>query len=396
VGAASERGRRRHTAPLVAAASLGLLLASGLVPAAHGEAQLVPAYAESVMRGPAAAKGAVIWSHGASPFDDESRSPNPSYLATLRDAGWDIFRNNRLGEPGENQRSHASRAERLMSKTDELSGAVDRLKAEGYREVAIAGQSYGAWLSLSLADRRSDIYAVIATAPAAYGTLKRNPKYFEENKRYLTNLVDELKVGRVLVTFFRDDAYDPGGRGPETEAALARRHILHLVIDQPEIPTGHGGANGAFFARRFGPCLVAFLDAPRPPSLADCASASALEPSGEVLLPPALTLATAAGDAQMAPFLGEWWGIYGNGRELILAIEKVDGDRVEALYAYGPFGPQSAGMEELTGQLKDGRLVFAIPGKPRLEYRLEPDGRLAASWNRGDTTLTAELRRISP
>ena len=393
MGAAFERRYRRSLAPALA---LALIVAAVGARPARAESELVPAYAESVMHGPAQAKGAVIWNHGASPFEDDSRSPNPRYLATLSEAGWDIFRNNRVDELAENRLARRSRDERLIGKTDELSREVDRLKAEGYRRVALAGQSYGAWLSLSLADRRSDIYAVIATSPAAYGTLERNPMYFEENARYLANLVDELKVGRVLIAFFRDDPYDPGGRGPAMEAILQHRHIAHLIIDQPEIPTGHGGANGAFFARRFGPCLAAFLAAPEPPKLADCASAAALEPSGEVLLPPGLELARAGGDRAMTPFLGEWWGIYGNGRELIFAIEKADGVRVKAIYAYGPLGRESAGIEQVSGRLKDGRLLFAEPGKPRLEYRLEPDGRLAASWNRGDVTLGAHLRRISP
>ena len=392
MGAASEAARRRLF-PVIIAAAAGLALAGSAARAALAEVLLVPAYSEFAMHGPGKAKGAVLWSHGKSSVVDDSRSPNPQYLGVLLDAGWDVFRNNRIGELTERRSSATAR---LAAKTDELAESVDELKAKGYRQVVLAGQSYGAWLSLNLADKRSDIYAVIATSPAAYGTQLRNPAHFEDNALLLADLVEGLKVGRVLVAFFRDDPFDPGGRGPATEAALARRPITHLVIDRPEIPTGHGGANGAFFARRFGPCVLALLEAPAPPQLDGCASPAALEPSGEVLLPPGLELAKAGGDAAIAPFLGEWWGIYGNGRELIFAIEKVEGERVKAIYAYGPLGRENAGSNEVAGGLADGRLLFDEPGKPRLEYRLEPDGRLAAVWNRGDTTLHAHLRKLGP
>src|SRR5271154_3776319 len=99
VGAASE-GMRRRASPVMVAAAAGLAfaLAGGAGRAARAEVQLVPAYAESVMHGPGQAKGAVIWSHGKSSSVDDSKSRNPQYLALLRDTGWDVFRNNRIGE----------------------------------------------------------------------------------------------------------------------------------------------------------------------------------------------------------------------------------------------------------------------------------------------------------
>jgi len=396
-GAAFEAARRRLSPVIVAQlAGLALALVAAAPLGAHAEAQLVPAYPDAPLNGPAHAKGAVIWSHGKGSGEDEAKAANPEYLALLRDAGWDVYRNNRLGELDEYKEPRPSVAAQVRSKTEELAKGVDKLEAEGYRRIVLAGQSFGAWLTLNLADKRSDIYAVIATSPAAYGTRQRNPQHYENNGRYLGDLIDDLGVKRVMLSFFRDDPYDPGGRGPAADASLARHRIPHLVIDQPEIPTGHGGANGLFFARRFGPCVVALVEAPQVPALAECANGKALEPSGAVPLPPGLKLATPSGAPGSDPFLGEWWGLYGNGREMILAVERIEGERVQAIYAYGPQESQKGGFVEITGRLAEGRLVFAEPGKPRFEYRLEPDGRLQATWSKGDTTLAASLRRLSP
>ena len=397
VGAAFEAARRRPSPGVVAAlAVLALALAAGAPLCARAELQLVPAYPEQPLQGAEQAKGAVIWSHGKGPGEDGAKAANPEYLALLRDAGWDVYRNNRLGELDEYKEPRPNVVAQVRSKTDELAKNVDKLEAEGYRKIVLAGQSFGAWLSLTLADKRSDLYAVIAASPAAYGTRQRNPDHYENNGRYLGDLIDDLEVKRVMVTFFRDDPYDPGGRGPAADATLARHHIPHLVIDQPEIPTGHGGANGLFFARRFGPCVVALVQAPQVPALAECANGKALEPSGAVPLPGELKLATPSGAAASDPFLGEWWGLYGNGREMILAVERIEGERVQAIYAYGPQGRQKGSFVEITGRLAEGRLVFAEPGKPRFEYRLGPDGGLAATWSKGEVTLAAHLRRLSP
>ncbi|MFI4986487.1 MAG: hypothetical protein ACHQF3_03520 [Alphaproteobacteria bacterium] len=314
--------------------------------AARAESELVPAYPEAVLHGPAHAQGAVIWSHGEGPLSDEAKAPSPQYLALLGSAGWDIFRNNRLGELGEYKPPQPSVASQIPRKAAELSQSVDRLQAEGYRKIVLA------------------------------------------------ELIDGLKAARVMVSFFRDDPYDPGSRGAATEASLAVRHVPHLVIDRPEIPSGHGGANGRFFARRFGPCVLALLAAPEVPSLAACASPSALEPSGAVPLPADLRLAQPAGHAPSDAFLGTWWGIYNNGREMMLAIEAVEGGRIQAVYAYGPSDSEKANFIKVAGSLADGRLVFAEPGRPRLEYRLEPAGTLEAKWLKGETTLVAHLRRL--
>src|SRR3954471_15474024 len=53
---------------------------------------------ERTLLGPAQASGAVIWAHGLSMHDEDSRAPTPPYIKALAEQGWDTFRLNRLRE----------------------------------------------------------------------------------------------------------------------------------------------------------------------------------------------------------------------------------------------------------------------------------------------------------
>ena len=279
------RSDRRRTSPWLCLAVLGLLCGCQ----AEDEASLVPAYGSGALLGPAKARGAVVWSHAKA----GAKTPNPDYLALLRAAGWDIFRNDRPRESAQfsdlrSPNQIAKHSDELVprgggapaaeSKIDALGRNLDRLKAKGYRRLVLAGQSLGAWMSLALGDRRGDLYAVIAMAPALYGTARDWPKLFPRNATELATLVDGLRAERVMLVFLSDDPYDPGGRAASAEASLRTRAIPHLVIDQPDLPTGHDGGNGAVFAHHFGACVVAFLEAPVMPARAACEQGAAAAP----------------------------------------------------------------------------------------------------------------------
>jgi hypothetical protein len=127
------------------------------------------------------------------------------------------------------------------------------------------------------------------------------------------------------------------------------------------------------------------------PTLATCENKDGLRPSAELPLPKDLALAAPNG-GPADPFLGKWWGIYGNGREFMLAIESVSGDAVRAVYAYGELGTSPAGMRRSTGRVTGGVLVFDDSGGARLEYRRNPDGTLVGKWSKGDTVLVGTMR----
>src|SRR5438874_9805019 len=124
----------------------GLALAAGLFIAGPVFALgLDPAFPEPAF-GPAKAKGVVVWSHGRSINAEDSQSPTPSYLRALRDNGWDALRFDR-----------ASRGDTLTDSTAHLVDHVNELKRKGYKQVVLAGQSFGAFLALMAADDRKRV-----------------------------------------------------------------------------------------------------------------------------------------------------------------------------------------------------------------------------------------------
>jgi hypothetical protein len=97
-------------------------------------------------------------------------------------------------------------------------------------------------------------------------------------------------------------------------------------------------------------------------------------------------------------FVGKWYGFYPNGREVVLAVERVKGEEVTAIYALGPGleADQKAEWVRRSGRVAAEELLFREKGRNTLKYRLRPDGRLAATWISVDgvSQLEATLRRI--
>ncbi|MBX6370466.1 MAG: alpha/beta hydrolase [Rhodospirillales bacterium] len=376
---------------------LAAVLAASLIafaaPAGAVNARLDPAYPETPLLGAAAAKGAVIWSHGRSIHTEDSLSPTPYYMASLQDAGWDTFRFNRMRD-----------GDTLQDSSRTLVRYVRDLKDRGYRKVVLAGQSFGAFLSLMAADASDDVFAVVATAPAAYGSFSEFYDSWRNNATRLYPLLDQVRRARVMLFFFHGDEFDPGGRGDRSREILARRGLQHLVVDQPRALTGHWAASTGLFTRRYAQCIRAFIELERVGPDMSCEDTWGTRPSAQLPLPPGVQTVAAHGESQKKvwspenAFLGKWYGFYPNGREVLLVVERVKGDEVTAIYALGPgLEPdQKAEWVRRTGQLSEDRMVFREPGRNTLKYRLRPDGRLAATWLAADggASLEATLSRI--
>ena len=217
---------------------------------AHDPLWLAPAYPSGQALGPQKARGAVIWSHGRSIDSEDSAVPIPPYMAVLRDGGWDTFRFNRLRDSDTFENSTRGLVEQVRS-----------LKKQGYRRVALAGQSFGAFLALMAADVSDEVDAVVVTAPAAYGSFSEYYTSWRDNATRLYPLLEEVKQARVMAFYFHGDDYDPGGRGERSDAILAAHGLPHVVIDQPARLTTHWAATTPEFARLFGKCMLGFLDA---------------------------------------------------------------------------------------------------------------------------------------
>lgn len=368
-------------------AAVAILATTG---SASAQIQLNPAYGEQSLRGPSRSQGVVIWSHGRSVDSEDSLAPTPIYMKAMKDAGWDVFRLDRMRV-----------SDTLPNSSHALAGYADRMRAQGYRKVVLTGQSFGAFISLMAAEQTDSIDAVVGTSPAAFGNFSEAYDSYRENATELWPILSGIRNARVMLFFFHGDDFDPGGRGPIARDILSRHGLTNLVVDQPALLTGHGAANTGLFVRRFAACIVRFAE--QPPRAGDppCDQSWGSTPSPG-LLQAAASAGPRSGTSETAPsarpYLGTWYGTYINGREVALTVDRVDGDRVVADYVLGPGMESNEPLESArrAGHIDNGELVFDENGRNILRYQLRADGRLAAMWQErdGKGRLNTVLRRV--
>jgi pimeloyl-ACP methyl ester carboxylesterase len=373
-----------------------------VVHCAAANARIDPAF-HGPLLGPKAAKGVVVWSHGRSIYTEDSKSPTPPYLRVLRAAGWDVLRFDR-------RRDHDS----LGSSSRRLARHAAEFKAQGYKRVVLAGQSFGAFLSLMAADQSNAVDGVVATAPAAFGSFQDFYDSWRLNATRLYPVLQQVKHARVMLFFFHNDNFDPGGRGSRSEKILARRGLGYAVVDQPEFFTGHLAASSGLFLRRFGSCVLRFIDDDALKGALHCHPLWGDAPSTELSLPQELragpateiraTNARSAGEGSSGPAPGAvrdvWYGFYPNGREVLFAIEGVHGDDLTAVYVIGPGIRKSEPSRWVRrrGRIIDDTFVFSGKGESTLRFWPRPDGGLGATWisSDGKEKMRASLRRLDP
>jgi len=381
------------------------VLAIGLLASAPAFAiGLDPAF-DTPALGPGQAKGAIVWSHGRSINAEDSESPTPAYLTALREDGWDVMRFDRL-----------SHGDTLTDSTKRLVDHTATLKKNGYKQVVLAGQSFGAFLSLMAADSSADVDAVIATAPAAYGSFDDFYDSWKLNATKLYPLLEQVKRARVMVFYFHGDDFDPGGRGDHSRTVLSKRGVGYSVVDQPAFLTGHWASSTGLFLRRYGNCIRDFANNDKLAGEMACEPRWGTTPSAELKLPPELADPKLARDAAAAAaptgsaspatdngkvaggFRDTWYGFYPNGREVLFGIETVRGDDLTAVYSIGPSvdNKHASAWTRRKGRMIDDAFVFEEKGKSTLRLHPRQDGGLAATWisSDGKTSMTAHLKPI--
>lgn len=363
-----------------------LLLATS--PAQAVESSFGPAYDAYPLQGPGIAKGAVIYNHGKAHLADPTTTL-PAYVDRVRRAGWDVFA---LVRP--------YTEDNVYDSTQALIRAAKQLKAKGYGKVATLGQSYGAWISIAAAAEEDSLfYAVVVTAPAAYGSSEHSTESrigasdWHRNAE-IVSIAKGIKATPVMAFFFAKDDYDPGGRGPALKDTFAQRPFRHAVIDQPDGLKGHAAARGQAFAARFGSCVADFLDSTQTGGAFACPD----KPAVTTIALPSEAKPLASASAAFAPLLGTWSGLYPNGRELLFTVEAISGDAVTAIYAWGgrmDKAGDTGGWERITGRVVDGKLHFEN-SKRVLLFSAQPDGQMEAVWAKpdGSNTLKASLQRL--
>ncbi|MBI3707749.1 MAG: hypothetical protein HY246_08735 [Proteobacteria bacterium] len=343
-------------------------------------------YPGEKLLGPDRAKGAVLYLHGTG-RGDSFGSPPPPYARLLQRDGWDIMRHNRRSTVD----THYDSAQSVLAESR-------KLRALGYARVALAGQSRGAWPAVMAASQAPDIYAVVATAPGGYGD--GDIGEIGRSAQQLYDMLGDIASTRVMLFFFAGDRREnvPGGRGEPSRQALSRRGVPQLVIDRPPEFRGHFGGTSGLFARRYGECIVAFVDAATPPAVCDLSQGLAI--GADLPLPADLRIlpVPTAVPRERAAFAGKWYGEYASGEARLLAVTEIDADEVRAVYAYAPAPQQvqtARGWRKIAGKFVDGALVFT-ESRGTLTYLMRADGRLDGTFRaaNGKEVLKTIVRRV--
>jgi pimeloyl-ACP methyl ester carboxylesterase len=199
-------------------------------------------------KGPQAAAGLIIWSHGYMSGRDATSSAPQAQVSNFTAVGYDLYRFDRewiRDWPGD---------------ATALADAVRQAKAMGYRRVILAGQSAGAWVSMAAAMRGAPVDGVISVSAAHHGEVK-NMRDISVARSEWHQLVTGIKPGpRLVVVNFTGDSYDVGGRMDDARSAFAASGAQAIVISDPPDFSGHGAAYDSAFGRKYGACIKNFIE----------------------------------------------------------------------------------------------------------------------------------------
>jgi dienelactone hydrolase len=343
-------------------------------------------------RGVVAAVGAVIWN----PPADAERDLDPTpahFVDVLGRAGYDIYR---LERQRTGVREEVQGAEAIID-------AAKALRARGYKRIVAAGQSAGGWLALrASATSREVIDAIVATAPAVHGPINNDRARADRARTEFARIMRHIDRVATMVFLFAGDEFDPGGRAKAVEASLSERGVPAMVLDAPPGWRGHGAGQSRAFARRFGPCIVAFVAPPRPPADLSCDRTPNAEIPFEFVLPTGWSPPRAANDNEPgAALIGAWVGSIENGDDVLLAIETIDQGQAKAIFARGKSRPaptDQAYHQARRGVIEAGGGVLRIPADgnaPAIVAQRLDDRRLAVTITtaNGQRSFRGELTR---
>ncbi len=354
------------------------------------------------VKGPSQAKGLIFWSHGLASDREQFNGLPPPVVRAMQLAGWDVIRINRNN---------------LYEKSWESSGpkhrddALERLraaKAQGYRFIVMAGQSYGAMISLEASARTAEVDGVLAFSPghgsdANQGAQGGRESYRNLN-RYLLNTVSAQKAGRVVVLIADGDQLHPdrgvgSGFGAQLRTTLASTGRSYVVFDETSPIRGHGAGTTNQFSNWFGACVQRFLD----PATSVAPGETVCPPPNPVprFLLPADLKRPIAGTSGSARWLGVWEGSFvQNHRDILLVVEVADAGGATVVYVAGS-GPQhdmSMGYDRYTNaKIVGDKLTIDRGGSRTITLSWASDGKsLSVEHTLPDSAaLTGTLTRTN-
>lgn len=354
------------------------------------------AFCDIAVKGPAKARGLILWSHGVSGTAEQYNSAPPQIIRRLT-AGWDVIKINR------NNLYEAGWVTSGTRHRDDLIERVKAARAEGYKAVIAAGQSYGGAIALEANAKAGGIDAVLAFAPGHGSDVNGSgaSKAYPNLDRYLLEAAGAQKGGRVVVLVAENDEYHPNRRGsgnfigPRLRQALAATGRPFVLLDEAMPIAGHGAAYTSQFDAWYGACLARFVLATdqgeatcRPP-----------DPLPRFLLPQNLKRADRGTEGQ-ARWLGTWTGIYENGSQtMALFIESVGDTGADLVYASdaGPERSASMGWERHKATWQGDTLRINRSNARVLTLRLlEGGGGIVMEHRNALGTLTTGTLRPEP
>ena len=199
-------------------------------------------------KGPQAAAGLIVWSHGYFRGIDSTNSAPQGEVAYFTNAGYDLYRFDRQW------------IRDVQEDAADFAAAIKQAKSMGYKRIILAGQSNGAWTSLETVVRSPEVDGVISVSAARHGEVK-DMRDVSIARSDWQKLVRSIKPGpRVMVFIFKNDSYDVGGRTDDATAAFKASGVDAIVVAYPPGFSGHGAASASAFPRKFGACIYDFIE----------------------------------------------------------------------------------------------------------------------------------------
>ena len=232
-----------------------LLSPALLLPRGARAAARVMRAGEGTTLGPARAAGALVWAHQH--YWDGPPPDPPPFLDRLLGHGWDLWRLDRMAEAS----TFTPGLDPLDAGAAALAEGTARLRAAGYRQVVVVGESRGAFILLVALREAGLADAALLLAPAAHGPRPERRPLALSAFREACAAAAPGAVRRGGLVLFAEDPYDPapGARAAAFADGMARCGAAALVIDRPSAPTGHGASRDPAFDALFGARLAGFL-----------------------------------------------------------------------------------------------------------------------------------------
>lgn len=341
-------------------AVLGLLIC-GLAAPAHAQYTILEGMPDLPNKGPAAALGVLIWNHGLLGMHDQSRFPPPAYAGTLMRAGWDVRRIGR--DPMQEGGGWSGAGQRHVARTVE---EIARAKAEGYKRVVLAGQSYGGAITLE-AGKRAEVWAMIPSAPGIGISLSHVGSFTDQNQGtgHLFGALTDTRAARVVgILPFQDEfALSSPERGRRSREIANSLGLPYLPLDDDSGLVGHGGSSSALMNFAYGECVARFLHPDFEPKKGVNLCGEGGLPVGPRRLQETAELKPARmpQDQHWIYFQGVWTGAWTNPALLSVAVER-DGNDYFLVYLLGQNGSDQLRRRTRTPATLEGRnVVSQIP-----------------------------------